>query len=126
MRLLLDSHVLLWLMDESERLGKRARSVILGGGAESFVSVASIWEIEIKRASGKLDVPDRLLEILEPFAIALLPIEARHAVAAARLPPHHADPFDRVLCAQAMIENLTLVTADQRLALYDVDILPAV
>jgi PIN domain nuclease of toxin-antitoxin system len=87
------------------------------------VSAASVWEIAIKRASGKLKAPDDLLEQVAVARFAALGITFEHATLAGELPPHHGDPFDRMLIAQAQIENLTLVTGDARIAAYDVPVL---
>ena len=87
------------------------------------MSAASIWEIAIKRASGKLKAPDDLLEQVALARFAELGITFEHAAHAGALPPHHADPFDRMLIAQAQSENLTLVTSDARIAAYDVPVL---
>jgi len=88
------------------------------------VSTASVWEIAIKQAAGRLDAPDDLLEALAANDFAPLPITAAHGIAAGALPTHHADPFDRMLIAQAQIEGLTLVTVDRRFSDYEVDVLP--
>jgi PIN domain nuclease of toxin-antitoxin system len=90
-----------------------------------FVSAANIWEIEIKRRLGKLASPVGLVEASREAGFTLLDIRAQHAVAAARLPRHHTDPFDRMLVAQAMIEDCVLVTRDRKLARYDVPTLTA-
>ena len=85
--------------------------------------MASIWEIAIKRASGKLDVPEDLLDTIEQRGFIELPVLSHHAIIAGALPPHHNDPFDRMLVAQAQSENLTLITNDERIAAYDVPVL---
>jgi PIN domain nuclease of toxin-antitoxin system len=123
-RLLLDTHVLIWWLEDSERLTPVARRGIEDPAAAVVVSAAGIWEIEIKRTLGKLDVPDDVLEQAEVNGFDLLPVTGQHAVMAGRLPRHHDDPFDRMLVAQAISEGLTLVTADRRLAAYDVGVLP--
>ena len=87
------------------------------------MSAASIWEIATKRAAGKLKVPDDLLEQVAAARFGELGIAFEHAILAGALPPHHSDPFDRMLVAQAMSENLTLVTNDARIAAYDVPVL---
>ena len=125
MRLLLDTHVLLWWLASDRRLSADAREAMEQPQADPVVSVAVIWEIEIKRAAGRLKAPPDVLAAVESLRVRLLAITAAHAVAAARLPPQHGDPFDRMLVAQAQIEGLTLVTRDQRIGLYHVPILPA-
>ena len=87
---------------------------------EVVVSAASIWEIEIKRAQGRLAAPDNLVELIEQSGFAALAIGFDHAFEAGRLPLHHRDPFDRMLVAQARLEGLTLATADPDIARYDV------
>ena len=116
-RILLDTHVLLWAVAEPRRLPPAARKRI--DDAEVFVSAASIWEVSIKAALGKLSAdPAELLAEIEPAGFQLLPITGEHAAAVARLPPIHADPFDRILLAQAKTEPLLLVTNDSVLAGY--------
>lgn len=88
-----------------------------------YFSAASIWELEIKRAKGKLDAPDDLFETTRQRGFAELAVLSLHAIIAARLPPHHGDPFDRMLVAQAQRENLTIVTNDRCIAAYDVPVL---
>jgi PIN domain nuclease of toxin-antitoxin system len=87
-----------------------------------YVSAASIWEVEIKRAVGRLRAPEDLTARVDDSGYERLPITFEHAREAGRLPLHHRDPFDRVLVAQARLDGLTLMTADQRLARYDVPI----
>jgi PIN domain nuclease of toxin-antitoxin system len=87
------------------------------------ISAVVIWEVAIKRHLGKLDAPNDLLEQLEQAGVELLPITARHANHVGTLPMHHRDPFDRLLVAQAAIEDLTLVTADTRISAYGIDVL---
>lgn len=124
MRLLLDTHVVLWWLADDPALPAAAREAISNPGAEVLVSAASAWEIAIKKAAGRLEAPDDLLDALEANEFSTLPITAGHALAAGALPPHHADPFDRMLVAQAQAEGLTLVSVDTRLADYGVDLLP--
>jgi len=124
-RLLLDTSALLWWLDNSARLGSRARAAIADASGEVFVSPASAWEISVKRASGKLAVPFDIAEAIELNAFVELPIRIAHAVAAGELVRHHADPFDRVLIAQAQLEGLRLVTSDGAFAKYDVQLLDA-
>ena len=124
MNLLLDTHVLLCWLATSDRLSKKARRAITDS-ALVYVSAARVWEIAIKRALGKLEIPDNLEETLEANALVPLPIHVSHAIAAGRLPRHHDDPFDRMLVAQAALESLTLLTADERLKVYGASILMA-
>lgn len=88
-----------------------------------FFSAVSIWEISIKQAKGKLQVPAHLLDTLQEQGFAELKVDSRHALRAGSLPSHHADPFDRMLVAQAQCEGLTLVTCDPNIAAYDVSVL---
>lgn len=90
------------------------------GAMGLFFSSVSIWEIAIKRAKGRLNVPDGLLETMQERGFAELSMQSRHAIVAGRLPPHHGDPFDRMLVAQALCEGLTVVTIDKRIAAYGV------
>jgi PIN domain nuclease of toxin-antitoxin system len=112
--------VLLWA--QGDRLGGRTRSAIQAAEAV-YVSAATIWEIEVKRASGKLRVEADMAAIVDEAGYERLPITFEHAVEAGRLPLHHRDPFDRMLVAQARVESLTLATSDEALARYGVQIL---
>jgi PIN domain nuclease of toxin-antitoxin system len=113
------------LLSGRERLGQRARDVVLNRRNRVAISAATIWEVEIKRALGKLVSPDDLTEQLAAHGFIQLPIRWEHAVAAGRLPAHHRDPFDRMLIAQAMLEDLVVVTSDESFARYDVRTLEA-
>jgi PIN domain nuclease of toxin-antitoxin system len=121
--LLLDTHTLLWSVGDTERLSSAARDVIGAGMVPAYVSAASIWEIAIKRASGKLKAPDDLLEKIALARFGELLVTFKHAALAGALAPHHRDPFDRMLVAQAQSEGLTLVTKDARISAYDVPVL---
>jgi len=123
MNLLLDTHALLWWLDDHKALSAKARRAIRDPGNLVFVSAATAWEISIKQALGKLQAPDDLEDALIANRFRSLPIAINHAIAAGRLPRHHDDPFDRMLVAQAQAERLTLVTHDTRLSSYDVPIL---
>jgi len=123
-RLLLDTHVFIWWLGE-EDLSAEASEVIAAPDTEVLVSAASVWEAEIKAASGKLELNVDLIAEAAENGFAELPVRFEHARAAGRLPSHHHDSFDRVLVAQAQIEGLTLVTRDSRLGAYDVQLLTA-
>jgi len=118
MRLLLDTHVLLWALLNDPRLSNAQAEAISTG--EVYLSSASVWEIGIKRALGKLDVPQTVFEIAVDAGCRPLPISWTHAEAAAALPSHHTDPFDRMLIAQARCERLSLASSDRKLSAYDV------
>jgi PIN domain nuclease of toxin-antitoxin system len=118
LRLLIDTHILLWLMDDDPRLGIRARNCIMDA-SEVVVSLASIWEIAIKIPIGKLNVNlDSLLLRLDQAGLIELSVTTRHAAVCAKLPLHHRDPFDRLLVAQAISEGMRLLTADTQLRAY--------
>ena len=118
MRLLLDTHILLWTVLEDPRLSAAQMEAIKAG--ELYLSAASVWEIGIKRAIGKLHVPEEIFSIALDAGCRPLPISWTHAETAAALPQHHADPFDRMLSAQARCEGLQLVSSDARMNAYDV------
>jgi len=116
-RLLLDTHLLLWAVSAPQKLSLATRKRL--DACEVFISAASIWEVSIKSALGKLDAdPAALLAEIEPAGFRLLPVTGEHAAAVARLPPIHNDPFDRMLVAQAKTEPLLLLTNDAALAGY--------
>jgi PIN domain nuclease of toxin-antitoxin system len=123
-RLLLDTHALLWWLADNRKLGPRARAAIADPRSTIWVSAASAWEIAIKAALGRLDLAEPaevcLPREIERNHFTPLPVTVGHALAVAGLPSHHSDPFDRILVAQAQLENLTIVTADKAFARYDV------
>ena len=117
MRVLLDTHLLLWALATPARLSPAARDAITTG--EVYVSAASIWEISIKTQLGKLDAnPREVLAAIEPAGFSLLPISGEHAVRVAELPAVHRDRFDRMLAAQASVEPMILLTNDAALSEY--------
>lgn len=117
MRVLLDTHLLLWALSQPAKLSVAARKQIMA--ADVYVSAASIWEISIKSALGKLKAdPDEILAEIEPAGFTLLPISGEHAARVAQLPHVHKDPFDRMLAAQASIEPMILLTNDAVLSGY--------
>lgn len=121
MNLLLDTNVVLWWFADSPRLRREARELITSSPVV-YVSAATTWEIEIKRALGKLKAPIDLEEALSASHLMPLAITVAHTIAAATLPRHHDDPFDRMLIAQANLEDLMLLTSDQRLRDYGLNV----
>ena len=130
MRLLLDTHVWLWMIGEDERLNEPTRAALSDPENDIFLSAAAVWELAIKHAAGKLKYtgsPGVQVPIhIKRSGVLPLPITADHGLAAAALPMHHRDPFDRMMIAQALAEELTLATADDRLSAYEVPLLMAV
>lgn len=123
MKLLLDSHVLLWWSGLQPGRLSTIITRTIGEADPLYVSVATIWELEIKRSGGKIAFPSDAWSRVEALGVAWLPIERDDAAAAGRLPLLHRDPFDRMLIAQALQRGLTLATADTLLADYGVSIL---
>lgn len=120
MAYLLDTHILLWWLMDDPRLVGEARSALENPRSLVHVSAASAWEISIKRALGRIAIEDEVFETgLAANGFHPLPITLPHALAAGALPPHHRDPFDRMLVAQAHVEELILITGDRILAAYD-------
>jgi PIN domain nuclease of toxin-antitoxin system len=122
-RLLLDTHVLLWWLADDPSLGEEARAGISDATSSVFVSAATVWEVSIKQALGKLEAPSDLLRQIELNRFEPLSMTVSHAYTAGALPRHHDDPFDRMLVAQAMMEGLTLLTRDPRMSRYGVETL---
>ena len=121
MRLLLDTHIALWALTDDPRLSQRARALIDDPANQVLVSAATVWEIAIKHALGRDDMPISADEALEWFRQAgydLLPITPAHAAAVEHLPDHHRDPFDRLLVAQAITEPLRLLSRDPLVVRY--------
>lgn len=127
MRLLLDTHVWLWMIGQSSRLSDRARAALTDESHDLYLSTVAAWEIGFKHAAGKLKLTGRpsvqLPEYVKRSGVQPLVVTLDHALRAAELPMHHRDPFDRLMIAQAQEEELTFVTADGRLAVYGVRIL---
>jgi PIN domain nuclease of toxin-antitoxin system len=122
MRALLDTHIVLWYVTDDNKLKQNAIDLIENHENQIYISIASLWEISIKASIGKL----KLLQPIEDFIgqnIQLLPIDIEHITAIQSLPFHHRDPFDRMLIAQAMVENLVLVSEDTQFRNYDVNLL---
>ncbi len=125
MNLLLDTHVLIWVFSQDPRLSQTATEAIRDGRNLVFVSAVTAWEIAIKKAVGKLRVPGNYQEGLRRYRFTPLDITTEHALAVEQLPPHHKDPFDRMLIAQVQIERLTLVTHDPNMKAYGIPIIEA-
>ena len=125
MILLLDAHALLWWLADDPTLSQPARAAIRDPSTDVLVSAGTIWEIEIKRALGKLEAPDGLLAAIEAAEFDTLPITGADAERAARLPRHHRDPFDRLLVAQASRLDGLIVSRDRLFEPYEVNVLPA-
>lgn len=125
MKLLLDTHVLLWWFDGGDNLSTKAKDVISDPTNSTVVSVATLWEISIKQSLGKLRIDGDLRQHMRDQYFEELPVAGDHAVAVRNLTQHHKDPFDRLLIAQAQLEGLTLVTADHFIQMYDVSTLAA-
>ena len=126
MRLLLDTHAFLWWVEGEPALGRRATSAISDPDTEVLFSIASCWELAIKLSLGKLRLAQRLDRFLPDQlsvnGFSVLPIEVKHVARVASLPFHHRDPFDRILAAQALEEELAIVSADRVFRRYDVSV----
>jgi len=122
--LLPDTHVILWWLTDEPTLSGDVKDK-LDHEPEVYVSTATIWEVAIKQAIGKLAEPANLAELIRDCGFRELPVRHDHAITAARLPMIHRDPFDRMLVAQAVCEDLTLVTREPHCQKYDVAVLPA-
>lgn len=122
MRILLDTHVWLWMLESPKRMRASARRELVDRGNELYLSAASCWEIAIKYRLGKLPLPAPPEEFVPPRMardeVLPLPVEPHHALRVGALPDHHRDPFDRLLIAQALVEQLTFYTADEQLLKY--------
>ena len=119
-RLLLDTHALLWWLGDVPKLAEGARAAIANPANDVFVSAVSGWEISAKWARGRITAPDNLAALIEEEGFGHLPLSFHHAEQAGGLPPHHRDPIDRMLIAQAQVEGLIVVTRDASIPLYGV------
>lgn len=119
---LLDTHVFLWWLKADKKLGKPVLSIISNQSNIIFVSSATIWEIAIKAKLGKIKVPSNIEDFISKSGFEELSINVSHASHTKRLPLYHKDPFDRMLIAQAMLENLTILTHDKIFKKYKVDV----
>ena len=125
MNLLLDTHVILWWLDDYATLSKKAKAAIADGKNLVFISAVVIWEIRIKQNLGKLEIPHNFRKVLDFQSFEQLDITVEHAHAVGDLPAHHRDPFDRMLVAQTKVEHLTLVTRNIGLKKYKIPIIVA-
>ena len=127
MKLLLDTQAFLWWVMDEAALSSRARQLIQDGASVLYLSAASAWEISIKASLGKLKLSDEpakvITEQMAANGIHPLPIQVSHALRTYGLPPHHRDPFDRMLVAQSQLEDLPIVTPDQQIGQYGVQTL---
>lgn len=123
MKLLLDTHIVLWWLADSSNLTVQTRELISNPENIIFVSTASIWEIRIKQALGKIDIDNDFADVLRKESFEIIPIVENHAHGICELPLHHRDPFDRILISQARIEKLTIVTHDKLFYNYDVKVI---
>jgi len=121
MNLLVDTHAVIWFITEDTKLPKEIRQVIESMDNTCFVSLATYWELAIKNSLGRLDLGKPLVElfsIIEDSGFELLPIDINHVLTSATLPFHHHDPFDRIIIAQSLVEDIHIVTKDQKFQLY--------
>jgi len=127
MKILLDTHAFLWWITDDQKLSSRAREVISDAENELFFSAASGWEISIKVQLGRLKLPEEperfIPEQLRLNFIRSLPIQMRHALFVSTLPNHHRDPFDRMLVAQAQLEEMSVLSADLQMSRYQVELI---
>ena len=127
MKILVDTHVFLWAITDAPRLSAGQRAMFLDEANELHLSVASVWEMLIKAGLGKLPLPapatEYLMKQLEKNRIALLPIRVAHLVELQGLPPLHRDPFDRMLVAQARAEKMRMLSVDERMREYGVEVI---
>ncbi len=124
---LIDSHIFIHMLGDPDRLTSRQRSFIDDSGNDLLLSLASVWEITIKYGLGKLRLPTAPENIfptqMEPFGVELLPITLAHVLYVHKLPPHHHDPFDRLIIAQAQLNNLPILSSDERFPSYGIQVI---
>lgn len=127
MRVLLDTHAFLWWIADDERLSRRARHAIAEGSNEVLLSAVSSWEIVLKTALGRLELPEpasRFIPVqVEANAFGVLPLHLAHTLAVHGLPDHHRDPFDRLLIGQALTEGIPIVSGDRQMARYQIRVI---
>lgn len=129
MKVLLDTHAWLWMIDAPERLTASSRDLLASAEHEVFLSAASVWELAIKHSSGRFVLPGPPAVVVPALVarsrVTPLPVSQTHALRVANLPVHHRDPFDRLLIAQAQVEHMPLLTTDRAFAAYDVEVIAA-
>lgn len=127
MKILLDTHAFLWWNTEDPQLSSRAKETIADGQNQVFLSAASVWEISIKTAKGKLVLPEvpssYILSRMALYRFKALPVQISHAAQVYDLPRHHDDPFDRLLVAQSQVESIPLISADPEIRKYEVEVI---
>jgi PIN domain nuclease of toxin-antitoxin system len=121
MNAILDTHILLWWLDNPTLIKDNARSVISERSNNIFISSITIWEIVIKKSLGKLKIPNNLAEVIKNNRFLYLPIKPEHAFALEDLPDYHRDPFDRMLIVQSICERFTLITRDKQILHYQIN-----
>ena len=115
MRLVIDTHIFIWFLEGNKSLSKSRRQIIANSGNDIFLSIASLWEIAIKISINKLTLAQPLVDVIKQISkqnIDILAISPEHTLQVSTLPFHHRDPFDRIIIAQAQVENLTILTND--------------
>ena len=126
MRILIDTHILIWHLEDDSQLSLARSEIISDTDNSIFISIASLWEIAIKSSRGKLSLAKSIEDILAEInqsSSSILPIEPGHTIQVSKLPFHHRDPFDRMIIAQAMVENIQLMSADNGFSVYGMDLL---
>ena len=121
--LIVDTHAALWFLEGDRRLSATARALIEDNETQRRLSAVSVWEVAVKHQLGKLEMSAGFYEVLYRQGLRGLPVTDRHARRLADLPLHHRDPFDRLLVAQAQVENMAILSVDERLRSYDVPVL---
>lgn len=127
MRYLIDTHIFIWIMEDSKKISAKVKLQLKDSANEVFISVATIWEVAVKKSKGSLKTPKNIQKGVNEVGFKILPIELPHALEVENLPFYrdHKDPFDRILISQAKAENLTLITSDPKIWKYKIKILKA-
>lgn len=124
-KFLIDTHIFIWSMEKNKILSQKIFSILKNPQNSIYISVASIWEIIIKTGKKKLKSPDDFEKVINSVGFNIIPIKLDHVLAIKSLPHFHTDPFDRLLIAQAQVENLTLISSDPKIAKYKINLLQA-